>query len=452
VQVVNVGDAYVRLGGAANVAHGLAALGAKVELIGVIGNDPPGEQLRMACATAGVGCEGLIVDSARPTTRKLRVVARHQHVLRLDWEEARPYAAQPVIAAFEKLAKNPPDVIVLSDYAKGTLAETAMAHIISWARARGVPVLVDPKRNDVEAYRGASVVTPNAKELAAAVGDPAIAAAATRTPGGGPSELGRVERGARALIGPAGCEAVVVTLGENGMLVVPRDQAALHIKASAREVFDVTGAGDTVIALLALGMATRLPLDVSAELATVAAGLVVEKVGTAVVRPHELISALAPSEGGKVMSRDELVERLEWWRLLKKTVVFTNGCFDVLHAGHITLLREAKRHGDVLVVAINSDDSVKRLKGKGRPLIGEGERALILSALECVDAVVMFDEDTPGELISAAVPDVLVKGGDYKPENVVGRDVVERGGGRLVLVPLVEGRSTTRLVEKMRGT
>ncbi len=439
VQVVNVADAYVRLGGAANVAHGVAALGAQVELVGVIGSDPSGEQVRMACATAGIGCDGLIVDSARPTTRKLRVVARHQHVLRLDWEEVRAYPAPPIIAAFDELAGRAPDVIVLSDYAKGTLSDAAVAHMIAWARKQGVPVLVDPKRNDFEAYRGASVITPNAKELAAAAGSQ-------------PADLRAVEGAARSLVRQAGCDAMVVTLGENGMLVVPRDDAALHIQSAAREVYDVTGAGDTVIALLALGLATRLPLTVTAELANIAAGLVVEKVGTAVVAPQELLAACAPSLESKVLSRDELAERMAWWRLQKKKVVLTNGCFDVLHSGHVSLLRHARAEGDVLVVAINSDASVRRLKGEGRPVIGENERAMILSALESVDAVVVFDEDTPGALIEVCTPDVLVKGGDYKPENVVGRDVVERNGGRLVLVPVVEGRSTSRIVEKMRGS
>ncbi len=439
VQVVNVADAYVRLGGAANVAHGVASLGAQVELVGVIGGDPSGEQVRMACATAGVGCDGLIVDSARPTTRKLRVVARHQHVLRLDWEEVRPYPAPPIIQAFDELGGGAPDVVVLSDYAKGTLSDAAIAHIIGWARKQGVPVLVDPKRNDFEAYRGASVITPNAKELAAATGSTS-------------SELRTIEGGARSLVMRAECDAMVVTLGENGMLVVPGAEASMHIHAAAREVFDVTGAGDTVIALLALGLATRLPLGLAAQLANVAAGLVVEKVGTAVVAPHELIAACAPSLESKVLGREELAERMAWWRLQKKSIVLTNGCFDVLHSGHVSLLRQAKAEGDILVVAINSDASVRRLKGSDRPVIGEEERAVILSALESVDAVVVFEEDTPGELIAACVPDVLVKGGDYKPENVVGRDVVERNGGRLVLVPLVEGRSTTRLVEKMRRT
>ena len=439
VQVVNVSDAYVRLGGAANVAHGVSSLGAHVELIGVIGSDPSGEQVRMACATAGIGCDGLIVDSARPTTRKLRVVARHQHVLRLDWEEVRPYPAPPIIAAFEKLSGEPPDVIVLSDYAKGTLNDTAIAHMIAWARKQGVPVLVDPKRNDFEAYRGATVITPNAKELAAASGSQV-------------GDLRTVEGGARSLVMRSECDAMVVTLGENGMMVVPRDGPSLHIQAAAREVFDVTGAGDTVIATLALGLATRLPLTVSAELANIAAGLVVEKVGTAVVVPHELLAACAPSLESKVLTRDELGERMAWWRLQKKKVVLTNGCFDVLHAGHVSLLRQARAEGDVLVVAINSDASVRRLKGEGRPVIGEDERAMILSALESVDAVVVFDEDTPYALIDVCTPDVLVKGGDYAPSSVVGREAVERQGGRLVLVPLVEGRSTTRIVEKMRGS
>ncbi len=330
-------------------------MGARVELIGVVGRDVAGEQEAALCAEAGLGSRGLVIDASRPTTRKLRVVARHQHVLRLDWEEAQGCAAEPLVKAIESLAASePPDVIVLSDYAKGVLSEPVVTFVIAWARKHGVPVLVDPKRNDFAVYAGATVITPNAKELAAATGRES-------------SDLGVIERGARTLITAAGCEALIVTLGENGMLVVPADKPALHISAAAREVYDVTGAGDTVIALLALGLATRLPLESSASLANVAAGLVVQKVGTAVVTAPELVSAFAPTVEGKVVDRAELVERLAWWRLQKKTVVLTNGCFDILHAGHVQLLREAKKQGDILVVAINSDASVTRLKGHGRP-------------------------------------------------------------------------------------
>jgi D-beta-D-heptose 7-phosphate kinase/D-beta-D-heptose 1-phosphate adenosyltransferase len=443
VQVVNVAGTHVRLGGAANVAHGMAAFGCTVELIGVIGDDEAGRSVIAACDAAHVGHSGLIVDASRPTTRKLRVMAQRQHVLRLDWEKSAPVDPALLNPVIQRLTQElPPDVIVLSDYAKGTLSQELVAAVIGWARSYGVPVLVDPKHDDFRTYAGATVITPNAKELAAA---------ATRVDVPKSLEgLERVEHGARELAKQSKCAALVVTLGENGMLVVPREGAVTHIHATAREVYDVTGAGDTVIALLALGMAAKLPLKRSAEIATVAAGLAVEKVGTAVVHPHELASGFAPTLENKVVTRAELVERMTWWRLQKKTIVLTNGCFDVLHAGHVTLLREAKKQGDILVVALNSDASVARLKGKDRPLIRESERALLLAALESVDAVVVFEEDTPFELIKNATPDVLVKGGDYAPEKVVGRAEVEARGGKLVLIPLVEGRSTTALVERMK--
>ncbi|MBC7793284.1 MAG: D-glycero-beta-D-manno-heptose-7-phosphate kinase [Clostridia bacterium] len=443
VQVVSVAGTHVRLGGAANVAHGLAAFGCTVELIGVVGDDEAGRAVLKVCDEAGVRHSGVVLDPSRPTTRKLRVMAQRQHVLRLDWEKVTLVDAVLLNPVIQRLTQElPPDVIVLSDYAKGTLSPELIAAVIDWARSYGVPVLVDPKHDDFRVYSGATVITPNAKEL-----DAAVRRVEVQHHG---DALARVEHGARALAVAANCAALVVTLGENGMLVVPREGAVAHIHSTAREVYDVTGAGDTVIALLALGLAAKLPLQRSAELATVAAGLAVEKVGTAVVHPHELAAGFAPSLEGKVVTRDELAERMAWWRLQKKQVVLTNGCFDVLHAGHVTLLREAKKQGDILVVALNSDASVARLKGKHRPLVRESERAILLAALESVDAVVVFDEDTPLTLVRAVTPDVLVKGGDYMPENVVGRAEVEARGGKLVLVPLVEGMSTTSIVERMK--
>ncbi len=423
VPVVEVRRAWSRLGGAANVANCLAALGAHVSLCGAVGADAAGDALIAACAAAGIDTGGVLRIAGRTTTRKLRVIGRHQQLVRLDWERVEPVDTAAASAAIA--AHGPADAVVVSDYAKGFIHAGTFAAV----RAVGAPILVDPKGRDFSIYAGATVITPNQKELELA------------------TSAGDIEARARA-VAALGIPSVVVTLGERGLFVLPEEGASSWIHAEPRAVFDVTGAGDTVIALLALGVATGMSLVEAARLANTAAGIVVGKVGTAVVDRHELAAAVAAAgvhHGDP--GPDSVLARVRRWRAEGRRIVFTNGCFDVLHAGHLSILRFAKAQGDVLIVGINTDASVRRLKGATRPVVPEAERAALVEALGCVDAVALFDEDTPLRLIQELVPDVLVKGADYTLDRVVGRDVVEAAGGRVALAPLLPGHSTSRLIE-----
>jgi D-beta-D-heptose 7-phosphate kinase/D-beta-D-heptose 1-phosphate adenosyltransferase len=301
-------------------------------------------------------------------------------------------------------------------------------------------VLVDPKRRDLTSYRGARVVTPNLGELEGATG--------RYLAGAGDQEIADA---ASEIVSQGGFDALVVTLGERGMLVVPADGSFTAVRAQRRAVFDVTGAGDTAVAVLALGLGAGAELVHAARLANLAAGIAVGEVGTVAVSPADLLSAVEGRAHGKVMSISGVAAQVESWRLQGKRVVFTNGCFDLLHVGHLSLLREAAGLGDVLVLAINSDDSVRRLKGNDRPLMPEADRAALLAALDCVDAVTVFDQDTPLETLEVVRPDILVKGQDYQVHEVVGRELVESYGGRVELVPLLPERSTSALIDRIRG-
>jgi len=440
VPVVHVSGRERRPGGAANVAHQLARLGAKVHLAGVVGDDDAGRALVAQCGEAGIDAAAVATVPGRCTTQKLRVLGHGQQMMRLDWEEPAPPPGLAAALLASLGALPPPEVLIVSDYAKGVVSAELVAGLVARMRAAGVRSLVDPKNADFRHYRGASVVTPNLRELEAAARrrldprDPAAVAGAAR-------ELART----------AELEAIVVTLGEHGMLVVPRDAPEVPIAATRRPVFDVTGAGDTAIAVLALGLAGGAALADAAAVANAAAGLTVSEIGAVAVGREEILAALSPVGAPPVLDRAALAARAEGWRRAGKRVVFTNGCFDLLHAGHLDLLHRAAALGDVLVVAINSDASVRRLKGPERPLVSEGDRAAVLAALDAVDAVTVFDEDTPLEAIRAVRPDVLVKGQDYRLADVVGRDLVESWGGRVELLPLVPGRSTSSLVERIRG-
>jgi D-beta-D-heptose 7-phosphate kinase/D-beta-D-heptose 1-phosphate adenosyltransferase len=438
VPVVHVGRIFHRLGGSANVANGVAALGASASLCGAIGNDAAGDVVLSTCAEAGIATEAVVRLADRPTTRKLRVLAHHQQMLRLDWEAKDPPGGD--LSEIDRLsASGTPHAVILSDYAKGFLTPERIERIIEKARAAGAPVIVDPKSRDLSRYAGASIVTPNLSELELACGESLHGASEER-----------IEAAARALLRVTPVDTLLVTMGDRGMMLVPRERAADTIRTLARDVYDVTGAGDTVVAVLAIGMAAGLQLGDAARLANAAAGVVVGKLGTASAGPRELACVLAQRLANKVLDRDALREQVAWWRLQGKRVVFTNGCYDLVHAGHIDLLRKSAAFGDVLVVALNSDASVARLKGPTRPVLKEHDRVEHIAALECVDAVTLFDEDTPLELIEQLVPDVLVKGGDYAASEVVGREVVERNGGAIKLVPLVAGRSTTEMIRRIR--
>ena len=440
VPVVKVAGRRQRLGGAANVAHCLVALGAQVSLCGVVGRDPAGDTLIAACGRAGIDTSAVGQEPRWSTVRKVRVVAQHQQLLRMDWEDLRPVSPDDVEPLIARLEASPrPDAIVLSDYAKGFLTAPVARALVGLGQRLDVPVLVDPKVDDLELFRGASVVTPNLREFASAVGgalpDPQSAEFAAL-----------VERHRER----AGLGALLVTLGEGGVLVARKGVDPVAIPAAKRDVYDVTGAGDTLIAVLALGLAVGADLAVAAQIANAAAGLAVGQFGTATVTLDHLARDLSHRPLDSAVSEPELQQQLAFWRLQGKRVVFTNGCFDVLHAGHLALLRAAAALGDVLLVGLNDDASVQRLKGEGRPLTPQDERCALVAALDCVDAVSLFSEDTPLRLIELVQPAVLVKGADYALEQVVGREVVEAAGGEVVLVDLVGGRSTTRLIEKAR--
>jgi D-beta-D-heptose 7-phosphate kinase/D-beta-D-heptose 1-phosphate adenosyltransferase len=439
VPVVRVHDTEDRLGGAANVARQVAILGGRVSLAGVIGADSAGDILLKLCADCGINADAVVRLKGGRTTRKLRVIGHSQQLLRLDWEDAAP-CTKSTAEQFAALlvASSKPDAIILSDYAKGVLTPETIAAVT--AKRGTAPVVVDPKTRDFSRYHGATVITPNLKELELASGQSLDATAPQA-----------VAAAARPLIAAAGLSAMVVTLSEQGMLIVPAGAEEIGIPATAREVYDVTGAGDTVVAVLSLALGAGAPLVAAAQIANAAAGVSVGQIGAVAVDSDSIRSELTAAPEAKVVSREDLASRATSWRMAGKRIVFTNGCYDLLHAGHLSLLHEAARLGDILVLAINSDTSVQRLKGPERPLVPQAERAALLAALSCVDAVTIFDEDTPLEALKSIKPDVLVKGADYKAEEVVGKDFVETYGGRVALVPLLPAKSTTALVERIKA-
>jgi len=426
-------------GGAANVAMNLAALGACVTLVGFAGGDREQETLESLLADAGVEPH-LVPVPGTPTTTKLRILSGHQQMMRVDSEPDRHFSSADYKQLLSSCFKSLSDAtaVVLSDYAKGTLTAELCQQVIRAARERNLPVLVDPKNRDFSRYRGATTICPNLRELADATGKST-------------GDLDPLLNAGQSLVGSMDVDFLAVTLGEKGIAVLRRDSRC-HAPAVARQVYDVSGAGDTVVAVLALALACGVDPDAAVQLANVAAGVVVGKVGTVPIQREELLAALsqeiALDMGEKVLPLDRLLSRVTSWRSAGQRIVFTNGCFDILHIGHIRLLEEARRKGDRLIVAVNSDDSVRRLKGPERPIVGAAERARILAALGAVDAVVTFDESTPLRLIKALRPDVLVKGGDYTEEAVVGAREVRAWGGRVDLIPLVPGNSTTRLIAK----
>lgn len=426
------------LGGAANVAANLRALGCEVRLLGVVGTDAAGQRVRALLRQWGIDDTAVLEDPTRPTTEKTRLIAQHQQMLRLDQESQVPLAPALVTQALQYSQKllDQVDGLVCSDYDKGVCVPALLQPLFAMAHAAGKPILVDPKAPDFVRYAGATVIKPNLAEVERASGS-AVADATALT------------RAAALLLQQSQAQALLVTRGKDGMSLFQLGQEPVHIPVQAREVFDVTGAGDTAIAALSMGLLSGLPLVDAARLANVAAGVVVGKMGTAVVFPEELRMALRQEgigSGHKILAVDTLAMVLQQRRQRGETVVFTNGCFDLLHVGHIQYLQQARAHGDCLVVALNDDASVRLLKGPRRPLLPQQERARILAALACVDYVTLFSEATPLDLIKLLRPDVLVKGGDYTPDRVVGREVVEAYGGRVCIMPYVEGVSTTEII------
>lgn len=437
VPVVHVRSEEVRAGGAANVAANVASLCGRPLLVGVCGSDAAGRQLKEQVVAAGVPAGGIRVDPGRPTIEKTRILARHQQMLRVDREEAsgigRALEAR-LVAQLQKLAGKV-DAVILSDYAKGLLTP----RIIAAACALGAEVLVDPKGRDFERYRGAHGLTPNAAEAEAATGCDT-------------STIEGCRAAATQLLERIGLRWVVITRGARGIYWRTADGAEGDAPTRARSVFDVTGAGDTVIAVLALARAAELPLAEAVELANAAAGLVVERLGAASVTPAELAGALAHgfSTASKVVTREGAASLSHRYAAQGRRVVLTNGCFDLLHAGHVQSLEFARSQGDLLFVAVNDDASVRRAKGSGRPVQALLQRMRVLAALSCVDAVFPFAEDTPEKVVPAIAPAVLVKGADWRDKGVVGRGFVEAHGGRVVLAPLVDGLSTSALIDRIR--
>jgi D-beta-D-heptose 7-phosphate kinase/D-beta-D-heptose 1-phosphate adenosyltransferase len=432
------------LGGVGNVAGNLAALGVRAVLLSAIGDDGPGRALCSLAEESLGTAAGLVAENGRCTTVKTRYLANHQQLLRADEETLAPLGAAAEARLLDAVRSRLPDAgaVVLSDYGKGVLTPGLLTAIIAAARSADVPVIVDPKGSDYSRYAGADLVTPNRRELSQATGLPV----------GNDEE---VVAACRSLIARHGFKAVVATRSEQGMTVVAADGQVSHLATQAREVFDVSGAGDTVVAVLAAGLAIRLALPDAAVLANAAAGIVVGKVGTAVTRAEELKAALSRGDwegpAGKVLPLDALVERVRLWRRRGQRIGFTNGCFDLLHPGHVSLLEQAKAACDRLVVGLNSDSSVARLKGPTRPVQSEAARGVVLASLAAVDGVVVFSEDTPMRLIEAIRPDVLVKGADYSLAQVVGAELVQSYGGKVVLAQLVAGQSTTNTLKRVQG-
>jgi D-beta-D-heptose 7-phosphate kinase/D-beta-D-heptose 1-phosphate adenosyltransferase len=445
-----------RLGGASSVATMLRALGARVALAGVVGKDADGQRLRQMLLDLGIDHEAVVVDPDRPTTVKERYIGRAQHrhpqqMIRVDYETRRPLPAgvERELCAVLAQQVRKADIVLVSDYDKGVCTPGLMAAVIAGARGCGVRVLADPVRGpDYRKYHGCSAITPNRLEAGLATGRVLPTAAEALAAGAHLREL-------------LDLEAAVVTLDREGMVLVHADGRGQAFATRPRQVYDITGAGDMVLAVLGMALAAGADYDPAVRLANVAGGLEVEKIGVATVTRDEILrdllrtsqSALAGQPPGleKVLTRDALAHELDSRRRLGQRVAFTNGCFDVLHAGHVQYLQEARAQADVLVVGLNGDGGVRALKGDDRPVHPVEARALVLAALQAVDYITVFDEPTPLDLVRSLRPDVLVKGADYRKDEVVGADVVEGYGGRVHLAALREGYSTTRLLQRLQA-
>jgi D-beta-D-heptose 7-phosphate kinase/D-beta-D-heptose 1-phosphate adenosyltransferase len=435
------------VGGAGNVARNIASLGAKCIFVGLIGEDAAATDLKAALAGESRIESLLVCDAARPTTRKVRFVSEHflTHMLRADWEMTHPATAdieQKLIETILPLIARA-DIVLLSDYAKGVLTARVIRNVIDAARKLGKAVIVDPKSANFAIYRGATLLTPNRKEFAEATRSRADSSEG-------------IANAAQDVMQLADCEAILVTQSEHGMTLVPRKGDAVHVPAFPVKVRDVSGAGDTVAAVLSVARAAGASWEEALRMASAAAAVAVGKKGTASVTPAELRRQILPhaslaAEEKIVAHGAELDVRLADWRKQDLRIGFTNGCFDILHPGHVKVLTAARGACDRLIVGLNSDASVKRLKGEGRPVQSERARAEVLAALEAVDLVVIFDEETPLKLIEQIRPSVLVKGGDYTREQVVGHEIVEAHGGAVLLVEVLAGFSTTSLVDRARG-
>lgn len=435
VPVVRVGKREDRPGGAGNVALNIAALGSAATLVGVVGSDATADELRSRLEAAGVYCE-FLCSPDKPTITKLRVIGQQQQLIRLDFEEQ--FGEEDISDLTGKVRALLPQaqVLVLSDYHKGVLGQ--VEELIALGREHGIPVIVDPKGSEFERYRGATVITPNLAEFETIMGTSA-------------NEQDLVDKGAE-LIHRLELKALLITRGEHGMTLIRPNAPELHLPARAQEVFDVTGAGDTMISVLSAALAAGEKLTDAVMLANLAAGLVVGKLGTAAISSPELRRALMAEQGtGRgIMSAGQLQIAVQDARDHGERIVFTNGCFDIIHAGHVGYLDEARKLGDRLIVAVNDDASVRKLKGPGRPINPLDRRMRVLAGLGAVDWVVSFSEDTPENLLQDLQPDALVKGGDYTLDKVVGGELVKSFGGEVHVLAFIDDCSTSAIVEKMR--
>ncbi len=449
VPVHLVTSSYATAGGAANVARNVQLVGGQALLFGFVGDDEAGRKLRQILDADQISTTHLLASKDRPTVRKTRVASGSQQIVRIDWERVHPISKEQQQQLLRKLEQTKFQALVISDYGKGALPEAFVKDLIQLAAQRGVPSIVDPKGRDFQRYHGAFLVTPNRREACDGLGVD-------------PQESWQKEDLAARLQESYGIQNVLITLGAEGMYLRPDPKGPLQkpvfITAQPRKVFDVSGAGDCVVAMMAMALAAKQDLPTAMHLANLAAGRVVEKWGTQPITRAELEEELrdhgaerrAASTADKIISLSHLLPRLSAPGKRQARVVFTNGCFDLLHAGHVTYLEACKARGDVLVVGINSDASVARLKGKDRPIQAFANRARVLAALACVDYVVEFTQDTPAEMIAAIVPDVLIKGADYQTDAIVGADVVRAHGGIVETVALVPGVSTSDIVKKIK--
>lgn len=442
VPVIAVKKEDSTLGGSGNVINNLVALGAEVFAAGVIGCDRSGNMLLKKFGVLGVGAQGIVQEPGRLTTRKTRIIAGNQHVLRIDRETIKTISDE----TFDKIAhfieKKIPEtnVALISDYGKGLVSKTLVARIVKTAKKHGRITIADPKCLDYSKYSGVTLITPNLKEAALASGIEIT------------NNSSLIKAGEK-IIESTGIANVLITCGKDGMVLFEKDKKPYKIKAEARQVFDVSGAGDTVVAVLGLCAASGASLKVGASVANTAAGIVVGKIGTATVSEEELSTALTVRSDDHRIKQKNLSELPALLQELKgkgKKIVLTNGCFDLLHAGHIMLFSASKKEGDILIVAIDDDESVKKLKGNGRPVIKAKERVRILSALDSVDYVVVFSAKELARLIETVRPDVLTKGSNYSSEEVYGHELVEKYGGRVVLIKVKENISATRIIDSIR--
>jgi D-beta-D-heptose 7-phosphate kinase / D-beta-D-heptose 1-phosphate adenosyltransferase len=421
-------------GGAANVAVNVTALGAKAYLYGIIGDDLEGRLLCSELQRRGVDSSGLLVSKDRPTTRKTRLISRGSQVLRVDHEKTTSITPEEEERLVQTILAADGDVVIVSDYAKGVVTYRLVEKLVR----NGKKVIVDPKSPDFGKYASSFLVTPNLPEL-------------HRVSGDGDSSPDSLEKSCRIIMDKFGIGNILVTLGAEGMALVERDKPLKHINTRAREVYDVTGAGDTVIASMGSAVAAGAALSDACHMANIAAGIVVGKHQTATATPEEIMAyAFGQTVSSKIINRGQLNRVVEELKKSRVKIVFTNGCFDLLHIGHITYLNEARALGDVLIVGLNTDRSIHALKGDSRPIIPEEERSHVLAALESVGYVVLFDEDTPLELIRQIRPDILVKGADYTKDQVVGHEIVESYGGKVTLIPLVDNASTSDIINRIR--